>query len=51
VSSGCGGDRTTVLGAGFFFAGFEAAVAAEAPANRSTIIANRIVVSVRLDTT
>jgi hypothetical protein len=46
VSGGCGGDRTTVLG--FFFAGFEAAAAAEAP-NRSATIANKATGSIRLD--
>jgi hypothetical protein len=49
VSGGCGGDRTTVLAAGFFFGGLDAAVAAEVPANRSATIANTIIASARLD--
>jgi hypothetical protein len=49
VSGGCGGDRTTVLAAGFFFTGLEAAVAADTPANGSATIANNIIASVRLD--
>jgi hypothetical protein len=51
VSGGCGGGRTTVRAAGFFFAGLEAAVAAEVPASTSATIANKIVASVRLDMT
>jgi hypothetical protein len=49
VSGGWGGDRTTVLAAGFFFGGLEAAVAAEVPANTSATIANTIIASARLD--
>jgi hypothetical protein len=49
VSVGWGGDRTTVLAAGFFFGGLDAAVAAEVPANRSATIANTIIASARLD--
>jgi hypothetical protein len=49
VSGGCGGGRTTVFDTGFFFAGLEAAVAADFPASSSAAIANTNIASVRLD--